>query len=204
MSETQQIAFVANEELLTVLSSLGISRNAATRALYNTGNYNADIAAAWIFENQHHNLDLPITQESLAAESSGEEDEGDKFAAGGCQDLFKMVLVVNMALEMGVGKVSAQVGHGAVGLYRQLMEKQEQYGEQLLYWDDYGAKKIVLKGNNDSHLLELEQKATSLRLPSYSVFDAGKTQIAAGSFTVLAIMGRNEEVDKVTGPLSLL
>lgn len=79
-----------------------------------------------------------LNQESLAAESSGEEDEGDKFAAGGCQDLFKMVLVVNMALEMGVGKVAAQVGHGAVGLYRQLMEKQEQYGEQLLYWDDYG------------------------------------------------------------------
>lgn len=34
MSETQQIAFVANEELLTVLSSLGISRNAATRVPY--------------------------------------------------------------------------------------------------------------------------------------------------------------------------
>lgn len=34
------------------------------QALYYTGNYNADLAAAWIFENQDKNLDAPLTEVS--------------------------------------------------------------------------------------------------------------------------------------------
>lgn len=35
------------------------------QALYYTGNYNADLAAAWIFENQDKNLDAPLTEVSF-------------------------------------------------------------------------------------------------------------------------------------------
>ena len=37
--------------------------------------------------------------------------------------------------------------------------------------------------------MKLEEKATSLGLSTHIVLDAGKTQVAAGSATVLTIMG---------------
>jgi peptidyl-tRNA hydrolase len=57
---------------------------------------------------------------------------------------------------------------------------------------------LVLQG-------ELAQKAIQRGLPAYIVHDAGRTQIAAGSQTVLAIgPGPKSVVDQVTGHLSLL
>lgn len=49
-----------------------------------------------------------------------------------------MVLVVNMELGMGVGKTAGQVAHAAVGLFRLMMEKQQQYGEMLMNWEQMG------------------------------------------------------------------
>ncbi|KAG8557176.1 hypothetical protein GDO81_018356 [Engystomops pustulosus] len=99
--------------------------------------------------------------------------------------------------------IAAQVGHGAVGLY-QLMLRNSKTKEVADKWEEYGAKKIVLQGSSTSHLLELQALAISLDLPTYLVQDAGRTQIAAGSRTVLAIMGEEEMVNKVTGKLKLL
>jgi hypothetical protein len=51
----------------------------------------------------------------------------------------------------------------------------------------------------------LAQKALQRGLPAYIVQDAGRTQIAAGSQTVLAIgPGPKSVIDTVTGHLSLL
>ncbi|KAK8776085.1 hypothetical protein V5799_030570, partial [Amblyomma americanum] len=64
--------------------------------------------------------------------------------------------------------------------------------------------KIALRANSTQHLRELEKKAAELGLSSYLVQDAGRTQVPAGSTTVLAIMGRMDLVDQVTGGLRLL
>ncbi|XP_024001416.1 peptidyl-tRNA hydrolase 2, mitochondrial-like [Salvelinus sp. IW2-2015] len=90
--------------------------------------------------------------------------------------MFKMVFVVNMDLAMGVGKVAAQVGHAAVGLYQALQEKNS-WREMAWKWDHGGAKKVVLQGTNMAHLLELQALAMSLSLPTYLVQDAGRTQV---------------------------
>lgn len=51
----------------------------------------------------------------------------------------------------------------------------------------------------------LADQATACGLPSYIVHDAGRTQIAAGSQTVLAIgPGYKSDIDRVTGHLGLL
>jgi len=63
---------------------------------------------------------------------------------------------------------------------------------------------VCLKGSSTQELLELEKKAQQLDLPCYLVEDAGRTQIPAGSLTVLSIIGRVEDVNKVTGNLKLL
>jgi PTH2 family peptidyl-tRNA hydrolase len=52
---------------------------------------------------------------------------------------------------------------------------------------------------------ELAAKAASLGMPTYIVCDAGRTQIPAGSQTVLAIGPASKSaIDRVTGHLKLL
>lgn len=72
---------------------------------------------------------------------------------------------------------------------------------QLLYCRE---KKIVLKGDTDQHLMDLEKAALEKGLCAYLVHDAGHTQVAAGSTTVLSIFGQECIVNAVTGKLKLL
>ena len=50
-----------------------------------------------------------------------------------------MVFVVNTELNMGVGKIAAQVGHAAVGLYKVLSSQSQKYDHMLAQWDDFGS-----------------------------------------------------------------
>jgi PTH2 family peptidyl-tRNA hydrolase len=91
-----------------------------------------------------------------------------------------MYLFVNTELNMGKGKIGAQVGHCVQYLIEDLLEntKKEKY-QDYIKWKNSGCKKIVLKASQ-SQLSEL-QKDDSSR----SVYDAGHTQIQAGSLTVV-------------------
>ncbi|XP_066473079.1 probable peptidyl-tRNA hydrolase 2 [Tiliqua scincoides] len=170
------------ESLVAPLLELGIPEAAARRALALTGGHSAEAAAQLYFGS--------------GLSSQEEEDE-----QGRC--FFKMVFVVNMELGMGVGKIAAQVGHAAIGLF-QLMQEKSTHRAMINQWDEHGAKKVVLQGANTDQLLELHGLALSLELPTYVVQDAGRTQVPAGSHTVLAIMGEEEMVNQVTGKLKLL
>ncbi|XP_030426024.1 SRSF protein kinase 1-like isoform X3 [Gopherus evgoodei] len=169
----------ADEALLSPLRELGVPEAAARRALALTGNVSAEAAAQLYFGSLE-------TQEQLDG--------------GGC---YKMVFVVNTELAMGVGKIAAQVGHAAVGLY-QLIQEKSTGRKMICQWDEYGAKKVVVQGSNTAHLMDLQALALSLELPTYLVQDAGRTQVLAGSYTVLAIIGEEEIVNQVTGKLRLL
>lgn len=117
----------------------------------------------------------------------------------------KMIFVVNMDLNMGRGKQCAQVAHAALGLYLQIQQSGDDEVQFKIYqWLSMGSKKIVLKGNDINHMLKIQEGAENAKLPNFLVSDAGCTQIAPGSKTVLAIFGMNEEVDKITGSLKLL
>jgi len=61
-----------------------------------------------------------------------------------------------------------------------------------------------LKGQNKQHLLDLMQKAKESSLSHYLVSDAGHTQVAPGSNTVLSIFGKESDVNVITGKLKLL
>jgi len=65
-------------------------------------------------------------------------------------------------------------------------------------------KKVVLRGDDLSHIRELEKQATSFDVPTYLVHDAGRTEVPSDSLTVLALFGREEQVNAITGNLSLL
>lgn len=54
-------------------------------------------------------------------------------------------------------------------------------------WEHYGQAKIALKCSNEEDMLMLQATAISLGLVAEVIHDAGRTQIAAGSATVLGI-----------------
>jgi PTH2 family peptidyl-tRNA hydrolase len=113
------------------------------------------------------------------------------------------VLVVRCDLDMGVGKIGAQCGHASVGAYKRLMRTQHK--PLVTMWERGGAAKIVVRCKDQRELMELEDAAGLQRLPTFKVSDAGHTQVAAGSVTVLAIgPGPVDAIDAVTGRLKLL
>ncbi|XP_030318469.1 peptidyl-tRNA hydrolase 2, mitochondrial [Calypte anna] len=114
---------------------------------------------------------------------------------------FKMVLVVRNDLKMGKGKVAAQCSHAAVSAYKQLQRRNP---DLLKQWEYCGQPKVVLKAPDEEALLQLLAEAKHLGLTVSLIQDAGRTQIAPGSQTVLGIgPGPADVVDKVSGHLKL-
>lgn len=185
------------------LIKMGMDRRLTAKALVCTGNKSVDAALSWIAELGADEMEALCgssdhgSLESEEWEDCEEEDDDD-------ETYYKMVFVVNTELGMGVGKVAAQVGHAALGLYRLLREDKEKYETSTEEWEEFGERKIALRGKNSQELVELQKKAEALYLPTYLVQDAGKTQVPVGSTTVLAIFGDEEAVNEVTGKLKLL
>ncbi|RWS27366.1 putative peptidyl-tRNA hydrolase 2-like protein [Leptotrombidium deliense] len=202
-----------NSELMTLLTSMGITHIAAKKALFYTGNNSAEMAAAWIFENPEADLETPLeleasddkkTNSSLVGSLLKMAFSNENTNRSTSSDLYKMVFVVNQSLEMGVGKIAAQVAHSAIGIHSLMLQDKTRFGDALTRWYVFGQTKIVLRGNTTQHLVELEKKAIDIGLATYLVHDAGKTQIPSGSKTVLSIFGKVDLVDSVTGSLRLL
>ncbi|RWR72133.1 peptidyl-tRNA hydrolase 2, mitochondrial [Cinnamomum micranthum f. kanehirae] len=114
---------------------------------------------------------------------------------------FKMVLVVRNDLKMGKGKIAAQCSHATLGLYKKLLHRAP---KALNRWEMCGQVKVVLKIESEEDMLVLQERAKSLKLPTHITIDAGRTQIAPNSRTVMAILGPADLVDEVTGGLKLL
>jgi PTH2 family peptidyl-tRNA hydrolase len=127
-------------------------------------------------------------------EDSGSEDEDEDSLQGttggpsskwGLTDApYKMVLCVNQDLSMGKGKIAAQCCHAAVACY-QIAKKQ--CPRALAAWERTGCAKIALKCPTQEMMEEIAVMALSKDIPVYLVEDAGRTQIAAGSRTVLGL-----------------
>ncbi|XP_072979911.1 uncharacterized protein [Typha angustifolia] len=98
---------------------------------------------------------------------------------------FKMVLVVRNDLKMGKGKIAAQCSHATLGLYKKLVHRAP---KALSRWEMCGQVKVVLKIESEEELLVLQERAKSLKLPTHVTIDAGRTQIAPNSRTVMAIL----------------
>ncbi|XP_024122590.1 peptidyl-tRNA hydrolase 2, mitochondrial isoform X1 [Oryzias melastigma] len=114
---------------------------------------------------------------------------------------FKMVLVVRNDLKMGKGKVAAQCSHAAVSAYKQVQRRDP---ELLKQWEYCGQPKVVVKAPDEETLVELLSRARAVGLTVSLIQDAGRTQIAPGSRTVLGVgPGPAHLVDSITGDLKL-
>ena len=110
----------------------------------------------------------------------------------------KQAIVVRSDLGMGTGKLAAQVAHASLEAYT-AAEPDAQRA-----WRHGGQKKIVLEGDSESHLQELDTEARQAGLAHALVTDAGHTQLAPGTVTALAVGPAPEAaVDRITGSLGL-
>lgn len=123
----------------------------------------------------------------------------------------KMLLCVNIDLRdangksvtMTKGKTCAQCGHATLGAYRKALSRSG--GRNALrVWLRTGQMKIAVKVPTQDELLALQTEAASRGLVSCLIRDAGHTQIAPGSRTVLAIGPAPERYFDFTKHLKLL
>ena len=124
-----------------------------------------------------------------------------------------MYIFVNTTLGMGKGKIAGQVGHAAQYVTAKILRTgfdhivknhlskildptyndsevspPDEY-ERYMKWES-GSKKVILKATQEE-LLELQ------KLPeSVSIYDAGRTQIAPNSLTVVAFYPTSKLKDK--------
>ncbi|KAF2760548.1 peptidyl-tRNA hydrolase [Pseudovirgaria hyperparasitica] len=133
--------------------------------------------------------------------TSDEDQEIKDFAAN---EECKLVLVVRTDLGMTKGKIAAQCGHATLACYKHFLRKSPN-STMLKRWERYGQMKVALQVKSEEDMEMLQAQATSLGLCAQVIHDAGRTQIASGSATVLGIgPGPKSVIDQVTGHLKLL
>ncbi|KAF4036499.1 Peptidyl-tRNA hydrolase PTH2 [Phytophthora infestans] len=114
----------------------------------------------------------------------------------------KMVMCVRTDLKMGKGKVAAQCCHATLGAYKRALKRTP---DAVRAWEMLGQAKVCLKVDSEEEMLALAEKAAEHGLVNYVVVDAGRTQIAPESKTVLSIgPAPLKAIDEITGHLKLM
>ncbi|KAF1997740.1 PTH2-domain-containing protein [Amniculicola lignicola CBS 123094] len=135
--------------------------------------------------------------------SSDEEDTGLSDFPGQNEEC-KLVLVVRTDLGMTKGKIAAQAGHATLACYKHFLRTSPDH-PILRRWERSGQMKVALQVKSEEELEVLQAQALSLGLAAHIIHDAGRTQIASGSATVLGIGPAPKSImDQVTGGLKLL
>ncbi|KAJ4144632.1 hypothetical protein LMH87_003507 [Akanthomyces muscarius] len=120
----------------------------------------------------------------------------------------KLVLVVRTDLGMTKGKIAAQCSHATLACYKALAGNPDPNSTErkmLARWEKYGQAKIAVQLKSQDEMLQLCRKARGMGLTAEVVKDAGRTQIEAGSMTVLGVGPAPKSlIDEVTGHLKLL
>lgn len=110
----------------------------------------------------------------------------------------KQVILVRTDIKMSKGKVAAQVAHGAVNCALSANKK------LLKNWQSTGMKKITLKVESLEDMEKYQKLADENDLVNSLIADAGHTEIAPGTKTVLCIgPGPEVQIDKITGDLKI-
>lgn len=101
------------------------------------------------------------------------------------------------------GKIAAQASHATLACYKYFLNHAPD-SPILRQWENGGQAKIAVQTKSEDELLTMQAQAMSLGLCARVIQDAGRTQIASGSRTVLGVLGPKSVVDGVTGHLKLL
>ena len=118
------------------------------------------------------------------------------------QEEIKQVIIVRTDIEMGKGKLAAQVAHASLMSYFEVEKIDKNVAKE---WLDTGEKKIVLKVDTEEDLKKLFNAFKYKKIPAALASDAGLTQLPPGTKTALGIgPWKGSEIDQFTKSLKLL
>ncbi|KAF2639318.1 PTH2-domain-containing protein [Massarina eburnea CBS 473.64] len=144
------------------------------------------------------------SEESDESDEWSDEDDTAPSEFPGHSEECKLVLLVRTDLGMTKGKIAAQCGHATLACYKQFLRSAPN-SNILRRWEGAGQMKVALQIKSEEELEMLQAQALSLGMVAQVIHDAGRTQIASGSATVLGIGPAPKGViDQVTGNLKLL
>ena len=149
---------------------------------------------------------LTVARAAIAAAGpAGLERAVDLALSGECQEgagPHKAVCLVRRDLNMGTGKVAAQVAHAVLGVHRLA---QDRCPAVLQSWVGGGEAIIVLGVDSAEQMKGLLSEVAQKGLCTHCVADAGRTEVAPGTETVGCIgPAPVQSIDVVTGHLGLL
>jgi len=112
--------------------------------------------------------------------------------------MLKQVILVRQDLKLPKGKLAVQVAHAS-------LEAAQKVKSRMKAWKSNGAKKVVLKVEDQAQLEAFGDEASKAGLPVAEIYDAGKTVLEPGTMTCVGIGPAPEgEIDKITGMLKCL
>jgi PTH2 family peptidyl-tRNA hydrolase len=112
---------------------------------------------------------------------------------------YKQCLILRNDVKMSCGKRCAQAAHASIGAYNNADKSLQKA------WISEGQKKVVLRSDDERTLYELKVIAERSGVSTSLIQDAGMTEIPPGTITALGLgPAKTEELDKITGTLSLL
>ncbi len=113
----------------------------------------------------------------------------------------KQAIVVRSDLDLGKGKIAAQVAHASLSAYRKAELADKWVARR---WEAEGQKKVVLKVGSEQELLALYEKMKR-EIPCALIRDAGHTQVEPGTVTCFGAGPAEEaKIDKYAKELKLL
>lgn len=116
--------------------------------------------------------------------------------------MYKQVIVIRKDLGMSTGKLAAQSSHASLSAYKKIQKTNPEIART---WEQEGQKKVVLKVNSESELIDFFNKAKSNGIPCELIRDAGHTQLEPGTTTCFGAGPWDEkELDRIFGKLKLL
>jgi len=178
--------------LLSICTSIGFFVGLLTANLLNRSISSKKIARPGL---QKVNELKSLNDDSTECDTDSDADEELEK-----EEPCKLVLIVRTDLGMTKGKVAAQCSHATLACYKASL-KSSQY---LATWEHHGQAKIVLKSVSEEEMLGLQSAARFAGFVAESIKDAGRTQVTAGSRTVLGIgPAPISAIDRITGHLTL-
>ena len=171
--------------------------------------------------NDAANVIIGLSEEERAAITAGKALAPPSSAApysevSAEEEECKMMLCVRTDLGMSMGKMCAQCGHAAVGAVRDMERALSSthggtYQSWLSRWErESGSAKIAVRIGSEAQMAAIvmqcrESTRGGAPIPAHVVRDAGRTEIAAGSQTVVAVGPAPKSlINDITGKLELL
>ncbi|KAI9678487.1 MAG: hypothetical protein M1829_002085 [Trizodia sp. TS-e1964] len=158
-----------------------------------------------LFAPKKHNLPRPGSKKDKNPSTSSDPDSVSEISQESDDEPHGDISAFTLALAQGEEcKLNLVCSHATLLCY-QALAATPAAAPLLKRWESHGQTKVATQVRSEDEMLELQAKALSLGLVARVVKDAGRTQIAPGSRTVLGVgPGPRSVVDAVTRGLKLL